>query len=129
MHIGDAHDFLSLERLDVADPYSAFRVEAKAGSDGYQFSARHHGVMADTSETTIASLLRFENLAVDRFELALSENGSIRVKRDSRGHLIVHYRITRSKLAAAMEGELHVHGECANQFCKDLRALLKGSNG
>ncbi len=118
MHIGDAHDFLSLERLDVADPYSAFRVEAKAGSDGYQFSARHHGVMADTSETTITSLLQFENLLVDRFELALSEKGSVRVKRDSRGHLIVHYRITRSSWPRRWKGNFTFMVSAPTNFAK-----------
>ena len=129
MQIGDDHDFLRLERRDMADPYSAFRAEAKSGSDGYQFSVQHDGVLVDTSETTMTSLLQFENLAVNRFELALSENGWIRVERDSRGHLTVYYRITRWKLAVAMEGEVYVQGECANQFCRELRALLKGSNG
>jgi hypothetical protein len=125
VQIGDEHDFLRLEVLDLGDPFSCCRLEAKSGGSGYEFSARHDGVMLDTSEGTLTRLLEFEGLAVNHFELPISEGGWIRVIRDSRGHLTVRYRIARLKLAAVMEGEVYVHGEHAAGFCRELRAVLQ----
>jgi len=76
------------------------------------------------TEETPTQIADFRAHRRQRFELALSEGGWLRVKRVPSGHTLVRYRIAQWKAGLALEGELRLEGEVAQAFSNDIGGLL-----
>jgi len=127
MRIGRDDNFLSIEKPGPADPYSPWRIEAVATGPGQRFSAVHDWVMLDTSAPAVQRFADFEALRTRRVEIPLTEGGWLRLERDARGYVTVHYRVGGSKARAALKGEVTVEGEFAGSFCREFGALLRSA--
>ena len=124
MRIGRDNNFLAIERVDAGEPDCACRMEAVITGPGGCFSAVHGNIVVDTSEATTQQAEAFLEVTEHRLDLPLSEGGWLRMKRNSKGCIIVHYRLVRWEMWAAMEGEILVERESASDFCNELKALL-----
>ena len=125
MRIGRDDNFLLIENRPLEGGFLACRIEAVATASGRRFSALHDAVLLDTSEPAVQRFAEFATLKKDRSEITLTEGGWLRLERDVRGYITVHYRIGDRKTLAAMEGAVIVEGEFAGRFCRELGALLQ----
>ena len=89
----------------------------------------HDKVTIDALEEALKQTLDFSILQIPRVEIALSEGGWLRIKRDFRGRIVVRYRLVRLDVGAAVEGEVVLEAERADAFCRDLIALLSKKAG
>jgi hypothetical protein len=124
MRIGCEDIFLSIERRDLSDPDSYFRIEAASVGFGCRFSVVHDSVMFDASEDTLQALRDFEALRTKQIEILLTEEGWIRLERHARGNMTVRYRVRKSCFGSAMEGEIQIDGEFSGRICREFSALL-----
>lgn len=126
MRIANGENFLSIETRYLEGGHATWRVEAFAVQGDIRFSAIHDSVFCSSGELTMIELEEFGSLLRNRWELMLAETGWLRAVRDSRGHLMVSYRIASSRASAALEGAIPVDGEFSAHFCRQLKALLVG---
>ncbi|HWX18445.1 MAG TPA: hypothetical protein VN578_00940 [Candidatus Binatia bacterium] len=124
MRIGCNDNFLAIEKVEPWEPGSPCRVEAVITGAGCRFTAVHNKVLIEPSGDMLEQAAGFLNLSEHRLDLQLSEGGWLRLKRNSKGCIIVHYRLVRWDMWAAMEGEILVGRESAEEFCRELKALL-----
>src|SRR6266851_5162079 len=92
MRIGRDDNFLFLEKCDPHDVHSPWRVEAVATASGQRCSAVHDRVMLDVSQKTMQQFAKFEALQTQSVEISLTEGGWLRLERDAKGYITVHYR-------------------------------------
>lgn len=128
MRIGRDDNFLVIEKVEPWEPGSAWRVEAVITGAGCRFAAVHSKVTIETSVESLAEAGGFLDLSEHRLDLRLSEGGWLRLKRNSKGCIIVHYRLVRWEMWAAMEGEILVEREHTAEFCRELKALLSAES-
>ena len=126
MRIGQDDNFLSIDVSPLEGGYSAFRAEAVATASGRRFTASHDRLMMETDEATLRRFADFESLKSEQIEIPFTEDGWLRLQRDSHGYITVRYRIGSWKASAVMEGEVVVEGEFAASFCREFGALLRG---
>jgi hypothetical protein len=128
MRIENGENFLTIECVPIGDGYNALKFEATARASRFNFTASHERVMIDSGESTIARFTEFESSKANQIEFKLTEEGWLRFSRDMRGYITVGYRFASCRALAAVEGELNVEGEFANEFCREFRKLLNGQN-
>jgi len=126
MRIGSDQNFLSIDLSTLDGGYTTLRAEAVATAFGRKFTASHENLMIDSDDGTRQRFSDFESFKCELVEICFSEGGWLRLHRDSHGRIAVRYRIGCSKASAAMEGEVIVEGEFANEFCRQFDTLLKG---
>jgi len=129
MRIGDQTTGLTLERVEAASRFCTWRCEATAVVAGWKCAAVHDKVTIDGFEEAFQQMLDFSILQIPRVEIALSEGGWMRIKRDFRGRIVVRYRLVRLDVGAAVEGEVVLEAERADVFCRDLIGLLSKRTG
>ncbi len=125
MRIGDDDNFLLLEARSLEIDYAALRIEAVASGSGRRFTALHDRLLMDADEAVIQRFSEFSSLKTEQFEVALTEKGWLRFRRDSHGAITVRYRIAAYKVSAVLEGEVFVHGEFANKICREFGVFLQ----
>ena len=124
MRIGRDENFIAIERITSPAPGCACRVEAVITGAGCKFSAAHNKVVIEPSEEMFDQGQAFFELTEHQLDLQLSEGGWLRFKRNSKGCIIVHYRLVRWEKWAAIEGEILIEPEFSPDFCRELKALL-----
>lgn len=129
MLIGDDDCFLRIERDDSADRYAPFRVEARLRlDDSAEFFAFHNLVVLSSGDEERAAFDEFANLRSQRFLIALSDEGSLELRRDARGHIDVLFSIACRRVGPHWKtsGDVHVEGEYALDFLRDFRRVVFG---
>jgi len=129
MRIGRDDNFLSIELVSPDDRYSVVRIDAVVASGGRRFSVTHDSLLMEASKEVMQEFANFEEVRRTETEIRLTEGGWLCLRRDSRGYIIVRFRIGSWKAAAVMEGEVLVDGEFANAFCHEFRTLLRAQSG
>ena len=123
MRIGHNDNSLSIEKV-AKDPELVWRFEAIVIGAGWMFAGMHDRVSVNITAETTQAMADFAALRMRQFELELSEGGWLRLKRDSRGYVLIRYRVGRLQAGAALEGEILLELEAANRFCSEFSALL-----
>lgn len=126
MRIGTDESFLSLDLVPIEGGYTVLRAASAGTSLDSRFTAFHDRLMLDASDEAIEQFADFELLKSKGIEIPLTEGGWLRFERDSRGYIMVHYRIGGLMASAAMEGRILVEGEFARAFCCEIGQILRG---
>jgi hypothetical protein len=123
MQIDSGDSFLSLERVGQAGPTVVWRVAAAVTAVNCIAAVQGRAKVLATDETP-QRIANFQANRVRQFDLALSDGGWLRLRRDRRGRTLVRYRLGRLRAGAALEGKLRLEGEPAKTFCQNLGGLL-----
>ena len=126
MRIGHDENYLIIERVDEADPYSGFSIQAMCGYDDAKFSGSNGTVHFDQAENAKESFEEFKNLQRSETRIELTEGCSLVIHRLSRGDLKVGFRIRRYRLDATLDGHVIVSGEDTTEFLRDLGKMAYG---
>jgi hypothetical protein len=124
MRIGDRSNYLSIERIATLGQNCVWHCEAGAVCAGWKVVAVHDQVLVTEWEKALQQALDFVILQIPRVEFGLSEGGWLRIRRDSRGYIVVRYRLGRLNAGAAVEGEVVLDSRKGDEFCKELTAVL-----
>jgi len=123
MRIGSDDSFLSLERVEQEGKTIVWRVAAAVTGVGCIAAVQGRARVLPTDETT-ERMARFKAKRAQQFEVALSQGGWLRLKRDPKGRTLVRYRLGQLSASAALEGKLSLEGKSAKAFCHELGELL-----
>lgn len=118
--------FLVIESGEAGPSGSRCRAEAGVAIDGCQVAARFEPIGLDTSAEALDQFGAFAARKRARVEIKLSEGGWLRLSRDSRDGVRVHYRLSRWDVGAAAEGEIAIAPDAAESLCRELGSLLRG---
>jgi hypothetical protein len=129
MLIGDDKCFLRIEKADSEYPDAPYSVEARARSEGraevFGFNTL---VLIDSTEQHFADLTQFAELRSHGWSTAVSEGGTIGLRRDVHGNIDVLFSIGYRRFGPEwkVSGEVHVLGENTQEFLREFKTLLFG---
>lgn len=127
MLIGDDECYLRIDRVDGAIPPSQFRLEARLRIDGQaQFFGFNSLVLISTGEPERAAFEDFAELRSHRVALAVTDDGSLELRRDLHGNIDALFAIGYSRFGPRWKvaGDVRVEGEYTQQFLKEFRSLV-----
>lgn len=127
MQIGSPPRWLVLAPATPVDSQSPWAVEAHAQSVDFTSVVRHSGVFPLVTDETLREFESFSSFARPSVEIALTEDGWLRLTRTPRGYIDVQYRLHGSSAQASAEGTVMVEGELAASVCAALAELLNAS--
>lgn len=127
MFIGNDECYLRIER-SASDPwYAPVRVEARLRIDERaEFFAVSCDAMISSGEPDRVAFTEFKELRSHGVHIAMSDDGSIELRRDSHGNIDVLFSIGYRRLGPHWKtsGDVHVDGEYTQAFLRDLENLL-----
>jgi hypothetical protein len=124
MRIGSDQNFLQIEGLDQAAPFSLVQIEAQTACPGWMSSVFNQQLEVNDPESVGRWVSDFRCGTTRRLEITFSGAGWLRARRYTGGQIVVHYRFSHLTVGAAVEGELVLSPPSAEEVCSALEALF-----
>lgn len=124
MRIGSDKNFLQIEGMGQAAPFSLVLIEAQTACPGWMSSVFNQQLEVNDPESVGRWVSDFRCGMTRRLEITFSGAGWFRARRYTGGQILVHYRFSHLTLGAAVEGELVLSPPSAEEMCSALEGLF-----